>query len=135
ARARRSRPQEHARGAEVAEDLVRQRAPVLERHLDQRLARALDALADRLGHLARLSVAGAYHARAVADHHARAEVEAAAATAPLRGAVDVDDAVGELVVVGVQLRHGSLTPTAGGRLRARRLRAPSRARGRGSRCG
>ena len=67
--------------------------PVAQRHAHQVLARAVDALADRLGHLAGLAQADADHAVAVADHDQRAEAEAAAALHDLRHAVDVDHAV------------------------------------------
>src|SRR6266516_363786 len=50
------RPQQHARSAELAEDLVRDRGAV-PRHAEEVLLRVADRLPDRQRHLARLAVA------------------------------------------------------------------------------
>jgi hypothetical protein len=73
-------------------------------HPHQRLARALDALADRLGHLAGLAVARPDPTVAVTHHHQRAEAEPAAALDHLGHAVDVDDPVDQVEVVGIEMQ-------------------------------
>ena len=71
------------------------------RHLDQVLLRVLDALADRLGNLARLAQPNADVAGAVADDDDRAEREAAAALDDFGDAVDLDDTLFERQSGGV----------------------------------
>ncbi len=76
--------------------------------------------------------------RLVADDDERAEAEAPAALHDLRDAVDVDDALLELLFVDLELveRHDRLLPIrTSGRPRGRRRRVRARARGRGIRCG
>ena len=66
----------------------------------------LDALADGLGNLAGLAQPAADVARAVADDDDRAEAEAAAALDDLGDAVDLDDALFEGQLVGIDPGHG-----------------------------
>jgi hypothetical protein len=80
------------------------------RDLDEVLLRVLDALADRLGHLAGLAQADADMARAVTDDDDRAEAEAAAALDDLGHAVDLDDALLERELVRVDPGHRWLLP-------------------------
>ena len=101
ARSLRSRLEEHPPAAEVAERLVRDRHAV-ERHPEDVLPRLVVPLADRLGHLVGLAEADADVTRLVADDDERAEAEAPPALDDLRDAVDVDDALLELLVVELQ---------------------------------
>ncbi len=92
--------QEHDTGSGLALHRVR------DGHADARdaeevLLRLLDALADRQRHLAGLAVADAHQAVAVADDHEGGEAEATTALDDLRDAVDGDDALQELALVGV----------------------------------
>ena len=91
---RRGRLDEDTARADLHRDLVRDRL-LDHRHGDQRLARLLDALADRLGHFARLADREADAALAVADDDERLEAEALAALDDLRDAVDADDGLFE----------------------------------------
>ena len=76
------------------------------RDLDQVLLGVLDALADRLGHLARLTQAGTNVPGTVTDDDDRAEAEAPAALDDLRHTIDLDDALFERQLVRVDPRHG-----------------------------
>ena len=87
--------EQHARRAELADDLVRDRRPVL-RHREQVLLRVVDGLRDRERHLARLAVADADAVDLVADHDERREREPPAALDDLGDAVDLDHALLEL---------------------------------------
>ena len=100
----RGRLEEHLAGAEVAERLVRD-GDAVERDLEQVLARLVVALADRLRDLVRLAEADAHVTRLVADDDERGEAEAPAALHDLRDAVDVDDALLELLFVDLIERH------------------------------
>src|SRR6185295_16013903 len=106
ARTLRGRLQHDARGREDLADLVGDRRPD-HRDPDQVLLRVLHALADGLGHLAGLAEPGADVARAVADDDDRGEAEAPAALDDLRHAVDLDDALLERELVGVDACHVS----------------------------
>src|SRR5262249_53569741 len=118
--------EQHRTRAEVAGDLVRDRA-VDDRDLDQRLARLVDALADRLRDLPGLAEPEAHPSLVVPHYHQRTEAEAPAALHDLRHPVDVDDLLLELGALCVRddaagaagrpiLRHTSL-PRTPGRLR------------------
>src|SRR5919198_1123606 len=89
------RPEQHARGVGTAEDLVRDRRPVL-RDGEEVLLRVLDGLGDRKRHLARLAIADADPVDLVANDHERGEREATPALDDLCDAVDLDDALLEL---------------------------------------
>src|SRR6476620_4685772 len=102
----RRRLEHHPRGREHDPDLVGDRRAD-HRDPDQVLLRVLDALADRLGHLAGLAEPGADVARAVTDDDDRGEAEAAAALDDLRDAVDLDDALLERELVGIDACHVS----------------------------
>src|SRR5204862_3131287 len=91
------RPQQHARRAELAEDLVRDRRALL-RDGEQVLLRVVDRLRDRQRDLARLAVADADAIDLVADHDQRREREPAAALDDLGDTVDLDDALLELAL-------------------------------------
>ena len=88
-------------GAEVAERLVRN-GDAVERHPEDVLPRLVVALADRLGDLVRLAEADADVPGLVADDDERAEAEAPAALDDLGDAVDVDDALLELLFVDLE---------------------------------
>ena len=130
------RTQQHPARAIAPDDLVGQRA-VHQGHPHQRLASAIDALADGLGHLAGLAEPHADHAVAVAHDDQRAEAKAPAALDDLGHPVDVDDAIGQLVVVGVQMFPSNSSSHVRNvvLLRVRPRRGPSRGRGRETRCG
>src|SRR4029450_12573173 len=89
--------QKHARGAELAEDLVRDRRAFL-RHREQVLLRVVDRPRARERHFARLAVADADAVDLVADHDERGEREPPAALDDLGDAVDLDDALLELTL-------------------------------------
>src|SRR5438477_434446 len=91
-------PQQHARSVRAAEDLVRDRGPVL-RHREEVLLRVLDRLRDRERYLARLAVADADAVDLVADHDERGEGEAAPALDDLGDTVDLDHALLELAAL------------------------------------
>src|SRR5262249_52390404 len=75
----------------------------VERDLEDVLARLVVALADRLGHLVRLAEADAHVPALVAHDDERREREATAAFDDLRHAVDVDDALLELLFVDLHV--------------------------------
>src|SRR4029079_1285090 len=102
-------------------DLVRDRG-AHHRDPDQILLCVLDALPDRLGHLAGLAQPDADVTCAVTDDDHRAEAEAPAALDDLRDAVDLDDALFERELVGIDAWHVQLLRNPG-RLRARHRRA------------
>src|SRR5439155_2008358 len=81
--------QQHARRAERAERLVRDRRSVLG-HGEQVLLRVVDGLRDRERNLPRLPVADADAVDLVADHDERRERETTAALHDLGDAVDLD---------------------------------------------
>ena len=87
--------QDHARGAEAAEHLVRDRLAVLG-HGEEVLLRVLDGLRDRERHLARLPVADADPVDLVPDDDERGEREPPAALHDLGDAVDLDDSLLQL---------------------------------------
>src|SRR5690349_2017628 len=101
----RRRLEHHLAGRELDVDLVGDRRPD-HRDLDDVLLRVLDALADGLGHLAGLAKPGTDVALAIADDDDRAEAEAPAALDDLRDAVDLDDALLERELIGVDACHG-----------------------------
>ena len=96
--------QQDRAGAELLAHLVRD-GGADERHLDDVLLRVLDALPDGLGHLAGLAQASADMPVTVADHDHRAEAEAPAALDDLRDAVDLDDALFERQLGGIDSCH------------------------------
>ena len=110
-------------------DLVGDRRAV-PRHGEEVLLGVVDGLGDRERNLARLAVADADAIDLVADHDERGEREPPSALDDLGDAVDLDDPLLELAGLGDfdVLKTGVLP-------RGRRLRAPSRVRGRGSRRG
>ena len=97
----RSRADIDPAGAEMAEAVMVQRAAFAQRHADHRLLGRRGRLGDRLGHLARLAVAEAGAALAVADHDQRREAEALAALHRLGDAVDVDELLDQLLAAVV----------------------------------
>ena len=94
---RRSRANGDLAGAEVAVAVMVQRAAVAQRNADHRLLGGRGRLGDRFRHFARLAVAEAGAALAVADHDQRREAEALAALHRLRDAVDVDQLLDQLL--------------------------------------
>src|SRR5438132_6009348 len=84
--------QQHAAGAEVADDRVRD-GRSLQRHADQILLRRLDGLFYGRRHLLRLSDAEADDAAAVSHHDKGAEAEVLAALDHLSDSIDRDDGV------------------------------------------
>src|SRR6266550_875303 len=94
----------HLAGRELDVDLVRDRRPD-HRDLDEILLRVLDALADRLRHFAGLAEACTDVTGAVTDDDDRAEAEPPAALDDLGDAVDLDDALLERELVGVNPGH------------------------------
>jgi hypothetical protein len=93
----------HLAGTVPALRVVMQRAALAQRHADERAARRLRCLADRLRHLARLAVAEAYPALLIAHHHQRGKAEALAALDHLGHAVDVHELVFELAIALVAI--------------------------------
>src|SRR5439155_16160145 len=89
------RAQHHPRGAELADDPVRDRGPVL-RDREEVLLRVVHGLRDRERNLARLPVAETHAIDLVADHDERGEREPPAALDHLGHAVDLDHALLEL---------------------------------------
>src|SRR5204863_7637250 len=87
--------EQHACGVVRADDLVRDRLPVL-RHREQVLLRVVDGLRDRKRDLASLAVADADAIDLVADHDERREREAPAALDHLGDAVELDHALLQL---------------------------------------
>ena len=73
--------------------------------LEDVLARLVVALADGLGHFVRLAESDAHVTGFVTDDDERAEAEAPAALDDLGDAVDVDDALLELLFVDLQSRR------------------------------
>src|SRR6266516_464920 len=120
ARSLAGRAQQHARGAELAQDLVGDRRALL-RHGEQVLLRIVDRLGDRERHLARLAVTDADAVDLVPDHDERREREPPAALDDLGDAVDLDHALLELAL---SLALDDLTFD---RSRAQNFRPPSRA--------
>ena len=104
ARSLRRGAEEHLARAEVPVGLVGN-GHALERHLEDVLARLVVALADRLGHFVGLPEADAHVTALVADDHEGRKREATAALDDLRDAVDVDDALLELLVVNLLDSH------------------------------
>ena len=97
----RSRADIDAAGAEMADAVMVQGAAVAQRHADHRLLGRRGRLGDRLGHLARLAVAEAGPALAVADDDQSREAEALAALHRLGDAVDVDELLDQLLAAFV----------------------------------
>src|SRR6267378_7004316 len=98
ARSRRGRLEQHAAGAVLADDLVRDRA-ARERHLHHLSARGLDGFAHRFADLVRLAGRDAHVALPVPDRDERVEAEAPAALHDFRDAIDRDDVFHHAVVV------------------------------------
>src|SRR5204862_8239646 len=92
------RPQQDPGGVGAAEDLVRDRRPVL-RDSEEILLRVLDGLRDRERHLTGLAVADAHALDLVADPAQRGERKAPAALDDLGDAVDLDNSLLELAAV------------------------------------
>src|SRR4029453_17344333 len=92
--------EEHPARAEVTEHLVGD-GVALQRDTEEVLLRVLAALPDGLGPLVGLAQAHADVAVAVADDHQRREAEPPAALHHLGHAVDVDHAIAEIEVVGI----------------------------------
>ena len=99
--------EEHPAGAEVTEHLVGD-GVALQRDAEEVLLGVLAALADRLGDLVGLAQADADVTGAIADHHQRREAEPPAALHHLGHAVDVDHAIAEIEVVGIDRSRHSL---------------------------
>src|SRR5262249_30873485 len=110
--------QQHPAGAEVTEHLMRD-GVALERDAEEVLLRVLAALADRLGDLVGLAQAHAHVAVAVAHDDEGREADPPAALHHLGHAVDVDHAIAEIEVVGIdRSRHSRLAfPRTRGRPR------------------
>jgi hypothetical protein len=89
--------EQHAGGAEAADHLVRGGRAVVTRHGEQVLLCVLDRLLDRQRHLARLAVTGAHVTVFVTNDDQGREGEPPAALDDLGDAVDIDDALFELV--------------------------------------
>src|SRR5215203_498743 len=100
------RAQEYPRGAEPAQDLVRDRLAVL-RDREEVLLRVLDGLRDRQRDFTGLPVADADPVDLVADHDQRGEREAPAALDDLGDAVDLDDTLLELAGLFVVAQNWS----------------------------
>ena len=83
---------------------MRDRGP-LEGHPDEVLLGVLDPFPDRLGHLASLAQAGAHVAVPVADHDHGAEAEPPATLDDLGHPVDLDNALLERELVGIDACH------------------------------
>src|SRR5712691_837470 len=97
-RSRSRRLQQHAAGAVLPDDLVRNRAAG-ERHFVHATARGLDRLAHRFADLVRLAGRNADLSLAVADGDQRVEAEAPAALHDLRDAIDRDDVLDHAVAL------------------------------------
>ena len=108
---RRRRAERHATGTEVTVAVVMQRPAVLQRHADHRLLGRGGRLGDRLGDFARLAVAEARTALAVADDDQRRKAEALAALHRLRDAVDVDQLLDQLFAAVVTRATAIATAT------------------------
>ena len=89
-----------------------QRAAVAQRNADHRLLRRGGRLADRFRHFARLAVAEAGAALAVADDDQRREAEALAALHRLGDAVDVDELLDQLLAAVVVAATAAATIVA-----------------------
>ena len=98
------RLEQHPRGGILLADLVRDRGPD-HRDAHDVLLGILDALADGLGHVTGLAQADADVAVAVAHDDHRREREAPAALVHLGDAIDLDDALLERELVGVDAGH------------------------------
>src|SRR6266513_1410752 len=104
--------QQHAPGAVVTDDLVRD-GRARERDLDQAAAGGFDGLAHRLAHLVRLAGGDPDASLPVAHCHERVEAEPPAALHDLRNAVDRDDVLHEPVTLALPLaRVAPLPPPA-----------------------
>src|SRR6266542_3134020 len=98
ARSRRGRLEQHAAGAVLADDLVRNRA-ARERHLRHAAARRFDRLAHRFADLVRLAGRDADVALAVPHRDERFEAEAPPALHDFGDAIDRDDVFDDAVAV------------------------------------
>src|SRR2546430_10231444 len=100
--ARRRGLEEHAPGAVVADDLVRNRG-ARERHLQQATARGFDGLADRFADLVRLPRRDPDVPAPIANGDQRVEAEAPAPLHHLGHTVDRDDVLDEPVALALAL--------------------------------
>src|SRR5437667_3800736 len=107
----RGRLEQHAPGAVVTDDLVRD-GRARERDLDHAAAGGFDGLANRLAHLVRLAGGDPDASLPVAHGDERVEAEAPAALHDLRDAVDGNDVLDEPVALALPLARVAPLPTA-----------------------
>src|SRR6184192_112978 len=107
----RGRLEQHAPGAVVTDDLVRD-GRARERDLDHAAAGGFDGLANRLAHLVRLAGGHPDASLSVAHGDERVEAEAPAALHDLRDAVDGNDVLDEPVALALPLARVAPLPTA-----------------------
>src|SRR3569623_1818286 len=100
---------QHATGAVLADDLVRNRAP-RERDAPHVATRGVDGLAHRLRHFVRLARGHAHLAAAIADGDERIEAEAATTLHDLGDAIDRDAVLEELAALAVTATSTIATP-------------------------
>src|SRR5207249_9823634 len=103
--------QEHARGAVVTDDFMRN-GRARERPLDHAAAGGFDGLAHRLAHLVRLAGSDADAPLPVAHGDQRVEAETPAALHDLRDAVDGNDVLDEPVALALSLARIATLPAA-----------------------
>src|SRR2546421_7053834 len=109
ARSGRGGLQEHAPGAVVTDDFMRN-GRARERHLDHAAAGGFDGLAHRLAHLVRLTGGDADAPLPVAHGDQRVEAEAPATLHDLRDAVDGNDVLDEPVALALSLARVAPLP-------------------------
>src|SRR5436309_6622547 len=107
----RGRLEQHAPGAVVTDDLVRD-GRARERDLDHAAAGGFDGLANRLAHLVRLAGGHPDASLSVAHGDERVEAEAPAALHDLRDAVDGNDVLDEPVALALSLARIAPLPAA-----------------------
>src|SRR5437764_6975339 len=107
----RGRLEQHAPGAVMTDDLVRD-GRARERDLDHAAAGGFDGLANRLAHLVRLAGGDPDASLPVAHGDERVEAEAPAALHDLRDAVDGNDVLDEPVALALPLARVAPLPTA-----------------------
>jgi hypothetical protein len=89
--------------------IMMQRAAFLQRHAHHRLLGGSGCLADGFRNFARLAMAKADTALAIADHHECRKAEALAALHGLGDAIDVDELLDELLATILILRATATT--------------------------
>src|SRR5207249_5639943 len=107
----RGRLEQHAPGAVVTDDLMRD-GRARERDLDHAAAGGFDGLANRLAHLVRLAGGHPDASLPVAHGDERVEAEAPAALHDLRDAVDGNDVLDEPVALALSLARIAPLPAA-----------------------